>query len=105
MTRDDRKRCPDLDIRRLYFIFSLAHHVSEGPKSTESPAVQGWLQGQYEHFSIRDLSQFPVSLQHTSGLEDAVLRNIQAVAELSDLVRTSFGPNGAFSTRIVDIRC
>ena len=31
-----------------------------------------------------------------SGLEDAVLRNIQAVAELSDLVRTSFGPNGAF---------
>lgn len=28
------------------------------------------------------------------GLEDAVLRNIQAVAELSDLVRTSFGPNG-----------
>jgi len=33
-----------------------------------------------------------------SGLEDAVLRNIQAVAELSDLVRTSFGPNGVFST-------
>lgn len=31
-----------------------------------------------------------------SGLEDAVLRNIQAVAELSDLVRTSFGPNGTF---------
>lgn len=31
-----------------------------------------------------------------SGLEDAVLRNIQAVSELSDLVRTSFGPNGAF---------
>lgn len=33
--------------------------------------------------------------QHISGLEDAVLRNIQAVSELSDLVRTSFGPNGA----------
>lgn len=32
--------------------------------------------------------------QHLQGLEDAVLRNIQAVAELSDLVRTSFGPNG-----------
>lgn len=29
-----------------------------------------------------------------SGIEDAVLRNIQAVNELSDLVRTSFGPNG-----------
>ncbi|KAJ2991092.1 hypothetical protein NUW54_g8288 [Trametes sanguinea] len=27
-------------------------------------------------------------------LDEAVLRNIQAVAELSDLVRTSFGPNG-----------
>ena len=33
-------------------------------------------------------------IQQMSGLEDAVLRNIQAVAELSDLVRTSFGPNG-----------
>jgi T-complex protein 1 subunit theta len=29
------------------------------------------------------------------GLEDAVLRNIEAVSELSNLVRTSFGPNGA----------
>lgn len=35
------------------------------------------------------------SLQQSSGLEDAVLRNIQAVVELSDLIRTSFGPNGA----------
>lgn len=33
--------------------------------------------------------------KQVQGLEDAVLRNIQAVAELSDLVRTSFGPNGA----------
>ncbi|KAH7929510.1 T-complex protein 1 [Leucogyrophana mollusca] len=30
----------------------------------------------------------------SQGIEDAVLRNIQAVSELSDLVRTSFGPNG-----------
>ena len=44
-----------------------------------------------------DLSEIFTSLQHLSGLEDAVLRNIQAVAELSDLVRTSFGPNGAVS--------
>jgi len=34
--------------------------------------------------------------QHLQGLDEAVLRNIQAVNELSDLVRTSFGPNGAF---------
>jgi T-complex protein 1 subunit theta len=33
------------------------------------------------------------------GLEDAVLRNIQAVVELSDLVRTSFGPYGACQLR------
>lgn len=33
-------------------------------------------------------------VKHLQGLEDAVLRNIQAVSELSDLVRTSFGPNG-----------
>jgi T-complex protein 1 subunit theta len=35
-------------------------------------------------------------LKHLQGLDEAVLRNIQAVVELSDLVRTSFGPNGAF---------
>ncbi|MBW0498670.1 hypothetical protein O181_038385, partial [Austropuccinia psidii MF-1] len=29
-----------------------------------------------------------------SGIEEAVLRNIQAVSELTDLVRTSFGPQG-----------
>jgi T-complex protein 1 subunit theta len=32
-----------------------------------------------------------------SGLEDAVLRNIEAISELSNLVRTSFGPNGTRS--------
>lgn len=37
---------------------------------------------------------FLIVLQQMSGIEDAVLRNIQAVNELSDLVRTSFGPNG-----------
>ncbi|EJD08174.1 T-complex protein 1 [Fomitiporia mediterranea MF3/22] len=37
---------------------------------------------------------FKEGYKHLQGLEDAVLRNIQAVAELSDLVRTSFGPNG-----------
>ncbi|PAV23175.1 T-complex 1 [Pyrrhoderma noxium] len=37
---------------------------------------------------------FKEGYKHLSGLEDAVLRNIQAVNELSDLVRTSFGPNG-----------
>ncbi|TCD69397.1 T-complex protein 1 subunit theta [Steccherinum ochraceum] len=40
------------------------------------------------------IAYFHPTLQHLQGLEDAVLRNIQAVAELSDLVRTSFGPNG-----------
>jgi T-complex protein 1 subunit theta len=32
-----------------------------------------------------------------SGLEEAVLRNISAVGELSEIVRTSFGPNGELS--------
>ncbi|KAI0688997.1 T-complex protein 1 [Cytidiella melzeri] len=40
------------------------------------------------------LQLFKDGYKHLQGLEDAVLRNIQAVAELSDLVRTSFGPNG-----------
>jgi len=37
---------------------------------------------------------FKEGYKHLQGLEEAVLRNIQAVAELSDVVRTSFGPNG-----------
>ncbi|OJA15597.1 hypothetical protein AZE42_13277, partial [Rhizopogon vesiculosus] len=41
-----------------------------------------------------NLQLFKEGYKHLQGLEDAVLRNIQAVNELSDLVRTSFGPNG-----------
>ncbi|KAJ8697234.1 T-complex protein 1 subunit theta [Pleurotus ostreatus] len=41
-----------------------------------------------------NIQLFKDGYKQVSGLEDAVLRNIQAVAELSDLVRTSFGPNG-----------
>jgi T-complex protein 1 subunit theta len=41
-----------------------------------------------------NLNLFKDGYKHLQGLEDAVLRNIQAVSELSDLVRTSFGPNG-----------
>ncbi|KAF8920002.1 T-complex protein 1 [Mucidula mucida] len=40
------------------------------------------------------LQLFKDGYKQLSGLDDAVLRNIQAVSELSDLVRTSFGPNG-----------
>ncbi|TFY52423.1 hypothetical protein EVG20_g10555 [Dentipellis fragilis] len=42
----------------------------------------------------QNLQLFKEGYKQYQGLEDAVLRNIQAVAELSDLVRTSFGPNG-----------
>ncbi|KAH9935096.1 T-complex protein 1 [Epithele typhae] len=42
----------------------------------------------------QNIQLFKDGYKQMSGLEDAVLRNIQAVAELSDLVRTSFGPNG-----------
>ncbi|KAH9833603.1 T-complex protein 1 [Rhodofomes roseus] len=41
-----------------------------------------------------NMQLFKEGYKVSSGIEDAVLRNIQAVAELSDLVRTSFGPNG-----------
>ncbi|GJJ06057.1 hypothetical protein Clacol_000245 [Clathrus columnatus] len=41
-----------------------------------------------------NLQLFKSGYKHLSGLEDAVLRNIEAVAELTDLVKTSFGPNG-----------
>lgn len=41
-----------------------------------------------------NIQLFKDGYKQVQGLEDAVLRNIQAVAELSDLVRTSFGPYG-----------
>lgn len=41
-----------------------------------------------------NIQLFKDGYKHLQGIEDAVLRNIQAVSELSDLVRTSFGPNG-----------
>ncbi|KZT72374.1 T-complex protein 1 [Daedalea quercina L-15889] len=41
-----------------------------------------------------NMQLFKEGYKVSSGIEDAVLRNIQAVAELSNLVRTSFGPNG-----------
>ncbi|ORX35956.1 t-complex protein 1, thetasubunit (tcp-1-theta) [Kockovaella imperatae] len=37
---------------------------------------------------------FKSGYKYMSGLEEAVLRNISAVMELSEIVRTSFGPNG-----------
>ena len=37
---------------------------------------------------------FKEGYKYLQGIEEAVLRNIQAVNELSDMVRTSYGPNG-----------
>ncbi len=37
---------------------------------------------------------FKEGYKHLQGIDEAVLRNIQAVLELSEIVRTSFGPNG-----------
>ena len=34
-----------------------------------------------------------------SGLEEAIVRNIEAVRELSDITRTSLGPNGLLNFR------
>ena len=33
-------------------------------------------------------------LQHSAGLDEAVYRNIKAVTELTNMTRTSYGPNG-----------
>lgn len=37
---------------------------------------------------------FKEGYKHLQGIEESVLRNIQAANELSDIVRTSFGPHG-----------
>ena len=42
---------------------------------------------------------FKEGYKYLQGIDEAVLRNIQAVVELSDLVRTSFGPNGTVHLR------
>lgn len=36
--------------------------------------------------------------KHISGLEEAVVKNIEACKELAQITRTSLGPNGAFET-------
>ena len=33
---------------------------------------------------------------HSAGLEEAVYRNIHATKELTEITRTSLGPNGTF---------
>ena len=40
---------------------------------------------------------FKDGYKYLQGIDEAVLRNIHAVIELSDLVRTSFGPNGEYT--------
>ena len=37
--------------------------------------------------------------RHLSGLDEAVLKNVDACKELSDITRTSLGPNGIFPSR------
>ena len=37
---------------------------------------------------------FKDGTKHRSGVQDAVLRNLDACHQLSDLTRTSLGPNG-----------
>lgn len=41
-------------------------------------------------------------LQHYSGLEEAVFRNIRACKELSQTTRTAYGPNGKNLPRTVN---
>lgn len=36
--------------------------------------------------------------QFQQGVDEAVLRNIEATAELAEVVRTSMGPNGKYDT-------
>lgn len=72
-------------------------NVPQGPKGQQLAAVQRWLQGPSGSSLYSSHSE---SLKHLQGIDEAVLRNIQACNELSDLVRTSFGPNGSCSPYI-----
>ena len=61
-------------------------------------STQGWgpgpLQVGLQSWSLALEMQACADVQYMSGLEEAVLRNIAAVGELTEIVRTSFGPNG-----------
>ncbi len=57
------------------FVFSFAWHVA-----LDGVDVKALLQDGHRHFS---------------GLEEAVLKNIDACKQLSQITRTSLGPNGA----------
>lgn len=42
--------------------------------------------------------------KHLSGLDEAVLKNIDACKQLSTITRTSLGPNGMFSLILITFR-
>ena len=46
-------------------------------------------------------SQISLPPQHYAGLEEAVYRNIDACKQITQIVRTSFGPNGIFEAEIL----
>lgn len=85
------KSCQGNEGLRVLFLIC---HVLKSPKIQQRAAVQGWTQGMLSTNTLLSISP-QRKLQFLQGLDEAVLRNIQAVNELSDLVRTSFGPNGA----------
>lgn len=39
--------------------------------------------------------------RHLAGVDEAVLKNIDAVREMSKIARTSLGPQGAFIFRLI----
>lgn len=47
---------------------------------------------------FRGLNRWPTLIvwQFQQGVDEAVLRNIEATAELAEVVRTSMGPNGNY---------
>lgn len=43
--------------------------------------------------------------KHLSGLEEAVLKNIEACKQLANITRTSMGPNGEFFASFLPTDC
>ena len=53
-----------------------------------------WFSCQQTSGSMSLLELLKDGSKHYSGVEEAVLRNIEACKQLSQILRTSFGPNG-----------
>ncbi|KAF5366220.1 hypothetical protein D9758_005706 [Tetrapyrgos nigripes] len=89
------KREASLKERKTKMILAARQRMLAAAKEKEKEKEKEAVQQLFTLPKASNIQLFKEGYKHLQGLDEAVLRNIQAVNELSDLVKTSFGPNGA----------